>query len=117
MRLRRYHRSLDPNDENAGVMLVEPDDPEELIAVAEDDVEAMDETRPRMIVTPEEARAAGALAGAELGATLDPSAISISWAGSEPTPAVDSLTLTGLDVAKALAEWARTFQIQWRQGQ
>ena len=57
MRLRRYNRSLDPNAEDAGVMLVEPDDPGELTPVDTDDAECQEETRPRMIVTPEEARA------------------------------------------------------------
>ena len=70
MKLRVYPRSLSDDADESGVMLVEPDDPEELIAVAEDDAEAMDETRPRMILTPEEARAAGALAGARIGAEI-----------------------------------------------
>ena len=69
MKLRHYQRSLSDADES-GVMLVEPDDPEELIAVAEEDTECQEETRPRMIVTPEEARAAGAIAGARIGAEI-----------------------------------------------
>ena len=44
----------DPFDD---VLVLLPDDPEELIPVDTDDAEAMEETRPRMIVTPEEARA------------------------------------------------------------
>jgi hypothetical protein len=60
-------------DKEAGVAVVHPDDPEELIHVDADDAEAMEETRPRMIVTPEEARkaeeqlAAGAIEGAQVG--------------------------------------------------
>jgi len=57
MKLRVYPRSLSDDGDDSAVMLVEPDDPEEMIAVAEDDAEVMEETRPRMIVTPEEARA------------------------------------------------------------
>ena len=44
-------------DAEAEVAVVLPDDPEELIPVDTDDAECRDETRPRMIVTPEEARA------------------------------------------------------------
>jgi len=48
-----------------GVIVLEPDDPEELRADEpdHDDAEAMDDRRSRIIVTPEEARAKGMAQG------------------------------------------------------
>ena len=43
-------------DAEAEVAVVHPDDPEELIPVDTDDAECQEETRPRMVLTPEEAR-------------------------------------------------------------
>ena len=90
MKLRHYQRSLSDDADESGVMLVEPDDPEELVPLGAGEI--------------------GAISGAEIDAALEPSAISISWAGSEPTPMIEVVTLTEFCVAEAIAEWARAFQ-------
>jgi hypothetical protein len=43
MKLRRYSLPFDGDLEERGVLLVEPDDPEELVQLSTDDAEAMED--------------------------------------------------------------------------
>ena len=92
MKLRRYTLPAHGDLRERGILLIEPDDPEELVPLGAGEI--------------------GAIPGAEIDAALEPSAISISWMGSLPPP--PTLIITDLCMARAFAEWRRTVQTERR---
>ena len=99
MRLRAYPRSLRDDNDDSGVMLVEPDDPEELVPLGAGEL--------------------GAIAGAAAGASLDPLAVGVC-AGPE-VASLDAHCMDGEALARALVganldsliqEWNLAFRHQ-----